>query len=141
MIKGLTGSNGIVISGGNTSVPYVNQNTNNPMQGVVRVWGTDMQMFDGNNWVNIASSYATVTLDPESIRLLDWARERQKEDLAFKALISDHHHPAVRNAQRNLEEAMNAVKKAEEQLKITATLARDTYESGMLEESGVMQAP
>jgi len=62
MIKGLMGSQGIVVSGGNTSVPYVNQNTNNPMTGMVRVWGTDMQVFDGSSWVIMNTSYATATL-------------------------------------------------------------------------------
>jgi uncharacterized protein (DUF305 family) len=129
MIKGLQGTQGITVSGGNTSVPYVNQNTNNPMTGMVRVWGSDMQVFDGSAWVTMTTSYATASLDSSTQHLLDWAREKQKEELEFKALISDHHHPAVRLAQKNLEEAMQAVKKAKEQLKITAHLSRDYEET------------
>lgn len=55
MIKGLMGEKGIVVGSGNTSVPYVNQNQSNPMQGVVRVWGTDMQVFDGSAWVGMTT--------------------------------------------------------------------------------------
>jgi adenosylmethionine-8-amino-7-oxononanoate aminotransferase len=129
MIKGIAGSQGVIVNGGNTSLPYVNQNSSNPMQGVVRVWGTDLQVFDGSNWAGIASSYATIELDFETRNLLDYVREQRKEELEFKALISDHHHPAVRLAQKNLEEAMQAVKTAKEQLKITAHLSRDYEET------------
>ena len=52
MIKGLQSSGSIVVHGGNTSVPYVNQNTNNPITGMMRVWGNDMQVFDGTSWLN-----------------------------------------------------------------------------------------
>ena len=64
MIKGLQGSASVVVNGGNTSVPYVNQNNSNPMQGMIRVWGTDMQVFDGTAWISMSTSYATVALTP-----------------------------------------------------------------------------
>ena len=47
MIKGLTGNNGLTVSGGGTSVPYVNQNNNNPMQGMIRINGNLLETFDG----------------------------------------------------------------------------------------------
>jgi hypothetical protein len=128
MIKGLHGVSGIIVEGGNTSLPYVTQNDSNSFQGMLRIRGSDIQYFDNGSWNSLSTSYATVKFDASTEHLLQWIREKQKEDLAFKALISDHHHPAVRNAQKNLDEAMKAVKKAEEQLKITATLVRDTYE-------------
>ena len=131
------GSGGIVVDGGNTSLPWTSSNDGDSYQGMLRMRGSDIQYYDKGVWNTLATSYATVKLDASTENLLQWVREKQAEDLAFKALIADHHHPAVRLAQKNLEEAMNAVKKSQEQLKITATLARDTYQD-VAEE---MQAP
>ena len=47
MIKGLQGDSYIVVSGGDTAVPYVTQNTNNPMQGMIRINGNLLETFDG----------------------------------------------------------------------------------------------
>ena len=98
MIKGLMGGNGLNVNGGNTSVPYVNQNNSNPMQGMLRIWGSDMQVFDGNSWMNLSSSYATVELNGESQTLMQWAREQRDLELARARLIENN--PALENAYR-----------------------------------------
>jgi hypothetical protein len=98
MIKGLMGNQGVVVSAGNTSVPYVNQNGSNPMQGMIRVWGSDMQVFDGSNWINMATSYATVSLDPEAQALLEWARKQRSLEQDRARLIENN--PALENAYR-----------------------------------------
>jgi len=123
MIKGLQGSKYITVLGGNTSVPYVNQNSNNPMQGVIRVWGSDMQVFDGNNWMTMGTSYATVEVDHDTQRMLEWIKTKKLEEEMLHVLTSDH--PAVRLAKQNLNKAKEEVKHLEEQLKITTILARD----------------
>ena len=114
MIKGLMGSRGVVVSAGNTSVPYVNQNVNNPMQGMIRVWGTDMQVFDGNNWQNMSTSYATVELDQETQDLLQWARVQRT--MAMNRLTLAQNNPA-------LMKALEAVKRAEENFELLSTIA------------------
>lgn len=128
MIKGLAGSQGVIVNGGNTSLPYVNQNSTNPMQGMVRVWGTDLQVFDGTNWSTIPSSYATIELDSETRNLLDYVREQRKEELQLKALISGHTHPAVKIAQENLNKVMEELDRAKQQLKATVILSKE-YEN------------
>jgi hypothetical protein len=128
MIKGLMGSNGVIVSGGNTSLQYVSQNASNPMQGMIRVWGTDMQVFDGTAWVNIQTSYATVELDAETQTLLQYVRQQQKEDAELRALISGHHHPAVRIAQENLNKVLEDLNRAKQQLKATVILSKE-YEN------------
>jgi hypothetical protein len=119
MIKGLMGSNGVVVSGGNTSLQYVNQNVSNPMQGMIRVWGTDMQVFDGSNWQNMQTSYATVELDAETRFLLQWIRDKKKEEAEIEAFSKNH--PAIKIALENLN-------KAEQQLKATVILSKE-YEN------------
>jgi len=123
MIKGLMGSNGIVVNGGNTSLQYVAPNSNNPVQGMIRVNGTDMQVFDSNGWSNIQSSYATVELDTETKLLLEWAKKKKVEEELLIILPSEH--PAVKAAKQNLNKAKLEVKRLEEQLKITEILSQD----------------
>ena len=121
------GSRGVTVNGGNTSLPYVNQNSSNPMQGMVRVWGTDLQVFDGTSWQVISTSYATVELDTETIMLLEWARKKKVEEELLITMPSDH--PAVKAAKENLNKIKLEVRRLEEQLKITEILAKDEYET------------
>lgn len=115
MIKGLMGAKSVVVSNGNTSVPYVGQNPSNPMQGMIRINGTDMQVFDGSGWITISSSYATVELTPEVESLLAWARQKQAEDAKLKEMLDKV--PALKKAQENLDLIWNLVK--DEQYKDT----------------------
>ena len=117
------GSKGVLVSGGNTSLQYVSQNVSNPMQGMIRVWGTDMQVFDGSNWSNIASSYATVELDAETQTLLQWIRDKRAEEQEIEALAADH--PAVRIAKENLNKVKAEMERAEQQLKATVILSKE----------------
>ena len=119
MIKGLQGNNGLTVTGGNTSVPYVNQNISNPMQGMMRVWGTDMQVFDGTTWMTMNTSYATVGLDQETQNLLSWAKSKQRQEVELLEIATKNE--AVRIALEN-------VKEAQEQLAIIAHLSRE-YET------------
>lgn len=108
MIKGLLGNCGIKVSAGDTSVPYIYPNTTNPMTGMMRVWGTDTQVFDGSGWLNMNSSYATVSLDPESQSLLDWARRKMLEEQELQSLMDKH--PALRDAKDRYEVILALVK-------------------------------
>ena len=117
------GTKGVNVLGGNTSLQYVNQNPNNPMQGMVRVWGSDLQVFDGSSWQNIMSSYATVELDSETQTLLQWIRNKQAEEREIETLSNDH--PAVRIAKENLNKIKAEMDRAEKQLKATVILSKE----------------
>jgi hypothetical protein len=129
MIKGLQGSPGIIVDGGNTSLPYVNQDSNTPMQGMVRVWGTELQVFNNNCWTAMSSSYATVRLDPETERLLNYVRKQQQEEIELRELISGHRHPAVELAQENLNKVLDDLDRAKKQLKATVILSKEYEKS------------
>jgi hypothetical protein len=111
MIKGLMGSQGIVVSGGNTSLPYVGSNTSNPMTGMLRINGTDMEVFNGNSWQMLSTSYATVSLDQDSQDLLQWARTQRQLEMNRATLIENN--PA-------LEKAYKAILRAEQNFDILA---------------------
>jgi hypothetical protein len=109
MIKGIMGGNGVIVNGGNTSLPYVNMNNTygnngNPMQGMLRINGTDIQVFDGNTWINLSSSYATVELNGDTQSILQWAREQRDKQYKRQQLIKNN--PA-------LQKAMEAIQRAE----------------------------
>ena len=89
----------------------------------MRIWGTDMQVFDGSSWQNIMSSYATVELDGETRALLQWIRDKQAEEREIETLSNDH--PAVRIAKENLNKIKAAMEQAEQQLKATVILSKE----------------
>jgi hypothetical protein len=123
MIKGLMGKAGVSISGGDTSLPYISMNTENPIQGMVRIWGTDLQVFSSIGWSTIPSSYATATLDNYTLDMMDWVRKKMLEEKVLEALSDDN--PAVKIAKENVNRIKQELAQAEEQLKITEILSQD----------------
>lgn len=75
-----------------------------------------MEVFDGSAWVTLNMDYASVGLSGEAESLLDWARQKRDEELAWKSLAEKNQ--AVKIALDNLEQARR-------QLDITAKLARE----------------
>jgi hypothetical protein len=123
MIKGLMGKAGVAVAGGDTSLPYITMNSENPIQGMVRVWGTDLQVFNGNGWTTMPSSYATATLDNYTLDMLDWVRKKMLEEKVLEALSNDN--PAVKIAKENVNRIKQELARAEEQLKLTEILSQD----------------
>ena len=111
MIKGLMGTCGVTVSSGDTVLPYVVPNVNNPMTGMLRINNTDIEVFNGNNWQQISSSYATVTLDQEILDVIQWARTQRT--MAMNRLNLAQNNPA-------LLKALEAVKRAEDNFEILA---------------------
>ena len=117
------GTGGVTVLGGDTSVPYVNMNTETPSQGMVRVWGTEIQVFDGSAWRPLSSSYASVQLDESVRQVIEWAKKKMIEEELRLSLPSDH--PAVKLAIQTVNRAKQELARAEEQLKITEILSQD----------------
>jgi hypothetical protein len=111
MIKGIMGNKGVIVSAGDVSTPYINNNSSNPMQGMLRLWGSDFQVFDGTAWIQLASSYATVSLDQDTQDLLLWARAQRT--MAMNRLTLAQNNPA-------LLKALEAVKRAEDNFELLA---------------------
>lgn len=109
MIKGLTGTCGVTVSGGNTALPYIGPNNNNPMTGMIRINNTDIEVFNGTSWQQVSTSYATVSLDQDTQDLLQWARAQRT--MALNRLTLAQNNPA-------LMKALEAVKRAEDNFEI-----------------------
>jgi len=123
MIKGLMGKGCVVVEGGNTALPYVGPNANNPIQGMLRINNTDLEVFTGEGWQKINTSYATAELDNETLMVLEWARKKKREEEVLFSLPSDN--PAVKIARENINLIKQELARAEEQLKITEILSQD----------------
>jgi len=111
MIKGITGSDGVFVDVGDTSLPYINQNSSNPMQGMIRIWGSDMQVFDGTAWVNMSTTYATVRMDSG---IVNWVRDKQAKEAEQKKELEYLKRRAEEHP--SLKKAYQAIIRAEEQL-------------------------
>lgn len=117
------GNNGIVVSGGNTAMPYVqmsNGNMSNPMQGMLRINGSDMQVFDGTAWMNLSTSYATVELDPNTQSLLKWVEAQRT--IAFNRMQAVEKNPA-------LSKAYEAIARAEANFDILAKFVEHDHDT------------
>jgi ABC-type histidine transport system ATPase subunit len=111
MIKGLMGVSGITVSGGDTSLRYVNSNSQNPMQGMIRVNGANLEVFEGTGWMSMSTSYATVSLDQEILDVIQWARTQRT--MALNRMTLAQNNPA-------LLKALEAVKRAEDNFELLA---------------------
>jgi hypothetical protein len=114
------GSQGITVSGGNTSLPYIGTNSANPVQGMIRINGTELEVFNNTGWQTLASSYSTVSLDGDTQDLLQWARTQRQLELNRVTLIKQF--PALAKAQE-------AVKRAQENYDILEHLVKHERES------------
>jgi hypothetical protein len=118
MIKSISSSGQYIQVTGGSPGAYVNGYSG--LQGVgnmrYNTSNQNIEVFDGNNWVTLSTSYPTVGLTGEAEALLNWARQKRDEELAWQSLANDCE--AVRIALTNLEQAKR-------QLDITAKLARE----------------
>jgi hypothetical protein len=124
MIKGIMGNKGVVVSGGDVSTPYISNNSSNPIQGMIRLWGNEFQVFDGSMWVQLASSYATVSLDQDTQDLLQWARTQRTLERNRATLIENN--PA-------LEKAYKAVLRAEQNFDILSKFVENDLDAELRE--------
>jgi hypothetical protein len=124
MIKNITGGPGVIVNGGNTVPQYINQNTNNPIQGMIRLSGSDFQVFDGSGWQQLIAGYPSVSLDGETQDLLQWARTQRQLEMNRKTLIENN--PA-------LAKAHEAIKRAEANFDILAKFVENDLDAELRE--------
>jgi hypothetical protein len=92
MIASLNSGPGVIVTGGNSG-PYVDMNR--PSAGMVRYNGNTMEVYDGHNWMSV-STHASVQLDPDVQRILDWAQKKMLEEQALCVRMARH--PGLKEA-------------------------------------------
>ena len=97
MIKGINqGGRYISVTGGMPGSNYINNYSGAQGIGNMRFNTStqNVEVWDGNNWMTLQTSYATVQLDSEATSLLDWAKEKRDEEWKMQELIKTN--PAVK---------------------------------------------
>lgn len=105
MIKGITPQGRYVtVSGGGAST-YINNYSGLQGVGNMRYNTTSqmMEVFDGNNWIQLGMDYVSVGLNGEAESLLDWARKERERQLKREQLIKDN--PALQKAYEAIQRA------------------------------------
>jgi hypothetical protein len=113
MIRTISGSKYIQVSGGSTTNPYISPGASGA--GMVR-WNSGMnclEVNDGNSWQQIHSSHPMITLTTDAETLLDWARAKRDEEWRIAALAAKN--PTVADA-------LAAVQLAKEKLQVVTAL-------------------
>ena len=116
MIRNISGSRYIQVSGGTTSNPYISPGASGA--GMVR-WNSNMsglEINDGNSWQHLHVAHPTVSLTADAESLLDWARTKRDEEYRIAELAAKH---------STVADALAAVQLAQDQLKVV-TLLCDT---------------
>ena len=113
MIKNISPGNGITINNSHSSWPtFYNsvQNTGNNLIGQMRYNGSsqNIEVFDGNSWLIMNSSYPTVELSPHVQAVVAWAQTKMAEETRIQELAAKH--PTVADALLARDRAEDAVK-------------------------------
>jgi len=111
MIRNLTAGYGIHVTNNGYSTPYIDPNR--PSAGMVRYLNNNLEIYDGSTWMMIQSSYPQVELSGHVQAVINWAEKKMAEEARVKELAAKH--PTVADA-------LEAVKQAEEQVRIVAAL-------------------
>lgn len=119
MIKTVNGQGRyVMVNGGFPATTYINTSSGYMNVGDVR-FNTNMQMlevYDGNRWVEINTSHASVGLTPDAESALDWAIHKRNEEMALEAKAKDN--PAIADL-------LNQRKTIDEQIKVIEILTKD----------------
>lgn len=115
MIRSIVPGPGISITGSSYSTPYINMSA--PSAGMVRYNGNNnnLEIYDGSGWMSVSTSYPTIELTGEVQSIIDWARIKRAEEAEWEKLASTN---------PTLQDAIDTLKKAHEQVKILAALLK-----------------
>lgn len=111
MIRNITGTNGVHVSGSVYNAPYID--TTKASAGMVRYVGGNFEVYDGSSWLGMQSGFPIIELDHETREILQWAQNRMVEEQRMMALGAQH--PAVADA-------LAARQRAEDAVRITVAL-------------------
>jgi hypothetical protein len=119
MIKTVNGAGRyMMVNGGFPATTYINTVSGYMNVGDVR-FNTQMQrleVYDGQTWLEINSSHASVGLTPDAEMALDWATKKRNEELALEQKAKDN--PAIADLLRQ----RNTI---DEQIKMIEILTKD----------------
>lgn len=108
----------VMVNGGMPATTYINTSSGYMNVGDVR-YNTSMQrleVYDGNMWIELNTSHASVGLTPDAENAIEWAIRRQREDREIEEKAKNN--PA-------LADLLEQKKKIEEQIKMVDILTKN----------------
>jgi hypothetical protein len=117
MIKHIFGSNKYMNVTEGIVSNYINNYTGAQGVGNMRfnTVNQGIEVYDGQTWMPLQMSQVTVGLNVEAESLLDWAKQKRKEELELEAFAENN--PTVRDL-------LNTIKQKQEQISIVRTLIK-----------------
>lgn len=113
MIKTIHSNNSSYLTvTGYSSNPYVNPDMNNPISGMIRMNGSNFEVFTGSYWQQFGTT-AEVSLNGTAISALDWCQKKMAEETKIKEL-------AAKNV--TVADALARYEEAQAQLQVVLTL-------------------
>ena len=114
MIKTINGSGRyMMVNGGFPATTYINTSSGYMNVGDVR-FNTNMQrleVYDGNMWIELNTSHASIGLTPDAESALDWAIKKRQEDIELERLAkSDPTIADLINQKKDIESKIEVVK-------------------------------
>ena len=124
MIKTVNGSGRyIMVNGGYPATTYINTSSGYMNVGDVR-YNTQMQrleVYDGQMWLEINTSHASIGLTPDAEMALDWAIKKRNEDMALEHLAKTN--PTIADL-------LNQKKELDDKIKMVQTLMKEEVKVG-----------
>ena len=117
MIKNLLSSGKYISVLGGGATNYINNYTGAQGVGNLRfnTVNQTMEVYDGNNWIQLYMGNATVGLNAEAESLLDWARKKRDEEFELEVLA---------NSNPTIKDLMETIKQKQEQITIVKALIK-----------------
>lgn len=79
---------GLEVSQSRTHVANYTNSQNQMFVGSMRYTGSNMQVFDGNHWIDIDDNY-NVRFTQETQSVLTWAREKMRQEQFLESMKDD----------------------------------------------------
>ena len=109
----ITPGPGINIIGTGSGTPWVDMSR--PSAGMVR-FNNVFEVYDGSNWIQLRGSYPSVELDASAQAAIRWANAKMAEEQRLDDLAKNN---------PTLQDALDALKRAQEQVRIVAALVQE----------------
>lgn len=103
MIKGINSSSiWLTVTGGNGGVNYINNYSGAQGVGNMRynTASQNLEIWDGNNWVLLSTTYATVDISAKTKQILEWCEKKMQEEIVLENLAEKY--PAIKDLQDQL---------------------------------------
>jgi hypothetical protein len=102
MINELHAHSGIIVNNNfGAPAPYLADNPNDTLNGLVRYKHSNFEIYDGYNkqWVTYFGQTVNITLDPRVQNVLSWVEQKMADEAREKELLEKH--PALQKAKEN----------------------------------------